>query len=208
MKNMRGPRALLPEAKAIAPQAMTALLGARHKFPDAFDRVPSKPGLYAIYGAAGVWAQLGIEYRGEMPLYVGKAERDLAARELRTHFASDSDSSPDTGHSTVRRSFAALLREPLALTAVPRNKKNPGHYDKYSLDGDGDDRLTAWMRDHLEIAVWLSPHKMKVQVLRDIETTLLKSLSPPINIKDVSVPPVRLRILRSIMRREAEQWET
>lgn len=203
---MRRPRVILPEATAIAPEVKKALLGTRYNFSDAHDQVPNKPGLYAIYGAPTTWTELGIDYEGDAPLYLGKAERDLAARELKTHFASDPDKPPETGRSTVRRSFAALLREPLALTAVPRNQDKPGYYDKYGIDGDGDRRLTAWMQAHLQIAVWPSPPGMKVQVLRDIETTLLASMSPPINIQGVSVPLPRLKALRSIMREEAARW--
>ena len=79
----------------------------------AADSVPDRPGLYAIYGDAQTWSELGLGEPPDMhPLYVGKAEASLVTRDLRTHF-----SDGPTGQSTVRRSFAALLREELSLEA-------------------------------------------------------------------------------------------
>jgi len=92
-------------------------------------RVPARPGLYAIYGDADTWQQLGLgDPPDERPLYVGKAEASLVARDLATHFGDGR-----TGSSTVRRSFAALLREPLRLTARPRNPERPERFANYGL---------------------------------------------------------------------------
>ena len=57
------------------------------------------------------------------PLYVGKTEQSLQARDIRTHFATGR-----TGSSTVRRSSAALLRNSLGLRGVPRNLVRPLAY--------------------------------------------------------------------------------
>ena len=170
------------------------------------EHVPPVPGLYAIHGSIDVWAQLGLDVQDGMPLYIGKSEGSLVERELRTHFASDPLRSPRTGSSTVRRSFAALLRESLRLTAVPRNRANPGYYCNYGLEDDGDDRLTAWMHENLLIAVWPAPAGMSMEVLRDVEKALLREWPPPINIQHVEKPLERLKAGRTVMKLEAEQW--
>jgi hypothetical protein len=85
----------------------------------------------------------------------------------------------------VRRSFAALLRKHLSLTGVPRNLANPGHFGNYGLSPADDERLTRWMRDRLEIAVWpTDAHRALV----DLETEVLRRWNPPINIAKVQHP--------------------
>ena len=85
--------------------------------------VPDSHGLYALHGLPAVWSVLGLDRRpAGVPLYVGKGEDSLITRDLKTHFAVDPLAAPRTGSSTVRRSFAALLREQLDLRGVPRNK--------------------------------------------------------------------------------------
>jgi hypothetical protein len=65
-----------------------AALKASRSLVEAWPDVPDSPGLYAIYGSATAWEELG---RGrqpdERPLYVGKAETSLVARDLKTHSA-------------------------------------------------------------------------------------------------------------------------
>jgi len=71
------------------------------------------------------------------PLYVGKAENSLVARDVKTHFGDGR-----TGQSTVRRSFAALLHDELGLRGVPRNTAKPGYYANYGLSAPHDAVLT------------------------------------------------------------------
>jgi hypothetical protein len=99
------------------------------------------------------------------------------ARDLDTHFGSGR-----TGSSTVRRSFAALLRAELSLSAVPRNPARPADFDKYGLSAADDGRLTGWMRDRLEIAVWVTDG---TRPLVDVETEVLRRWNPAINIQKV-----------------------
>jgi GIY-YIG catalytic domain len=71
--------------------------------------VPDRPGLYAIHGDGNTWTGLGLgKPPDDRPLYVGKAEDSLVARDVKTHFGDGR-----TGQSTVRRSFAALLHDEL-----------------------------------------------------------------------------------------------
>src|SRR4051794_33457149 len=50
--------------------------------------VPDRPGLYALYGTTATWRSLGLgSPPSRRPLYIGKAEASLVARDLKTHFA-------------------------------------------------------------------------------------------------------------------------
>lgn len=149
--------------------------------------VPRSPGLYAIYGPPSTWNQLGLgDPTDGRPLYVGKSESDLRDRDVRTHFGDGR-----TGSSTVRRSFAALLREPLGLHAQPRNPAKPDHFDRYALSPVDDAKLTNWMHEHLTIAVWAS--RGNPLPLAEIEKRILKAWSPPLNLTHIA--PTRLTAL-------------
>jgi hypothetical protein len=161
--------------------------------------VPRSPGLYAIYGPPSTWNQLGLgDPTDDRPLYVGKSESDLRDRDVRTHFGDGR-----TGSSTVRRSFAALLREPLGLHAQPRNPAKPDHFDRYALSSVDDAKLTDWMHEHLTIVVWA--RQGDHDPLVGIEKRILKAWNPPLNLTHVA--PTRLTALvkaaRSAMADEA-----
>jgi hypothetical protein len=152
----------VPPLETAVKRARRGLTAPRHELDQADSQVPAEPGLYAIYGPADVWRELGLGAPSDdRPLYVGKAEGSLVSRDLRTHFGSGR-----TGSSTVRRSFAALLRNTLALQAHPRNPSKPERFANYGLAADGDARLTRWMRGHLSLAVWPKPAGVE---LADVE---------------------------------------
>ena len=164
------------------------------------DLVPNWPGLYAIFVDSG-WGRrsLGLEMNDDVgPIYVGKAEKSLRSRDLRTHFETG-----HTGSSTVRRSLAALLRESLDLHAVPRNQDAPAYFANYSLEPASDARLTEWMRGRLTLATWANPTSLP---LRPVEIAVLRTLRPPLNLTDVPKPWPHLKAARSIMAREAKEW--
>ncbi|WP_188837837.1 GIY-YIG nuclease family protein [Flexivirga endophytica] len=119
------------------------------------------------------------------PLYVGKAEKSLNGRDVRTHFATGK-----TGSSTVRRSLAALLVDQLELVAVPRNVTRPSASANHALDTAGDERLSRWMDGRLLQATWVKPATV---VLGDVETAVLLRLQPPLNLDNVGQPRDRLR---------------
>jgi hypothetical protein len=133
------------------------------------------------------------------PLYVGKAERSLQSRDIRTHFATGR-----TGSSTVRRSFAALLRNPLVLRGVPRNMVRPERPATFGLAAEGDERLTAWMQEQLFLAYWVKPDT-EVD-LNDIETAVIKRWQPPLNLNKVDHPLPALRHARRLMADDARTW--
>jgi hypothetical protein len=143
--------------------------------------VPRQPGLYAIHADADVWEELGLVLPPDpRPLYAGKANRSLAGRDINTHFASGR-----TGSSTLRRALAGLLAEPLALRGQPRNPAKPAYFSNFGLEAEGDERLTSWMHHRLRIATWASPPDIE---LDEVETAVLKTLQPPLNLDKVSTP--------------------
>lgn len=181
-------------------QMLAALDAPRHTLRDVLPKLPSKPGLYAIYGDEVAWAQLRLgKPRPNAALYVGKAEGSLLSRDLDYHFGDGR-----TGSSTVRRSFAALLRERLSLSAMPRNPSKPGYFANYGLAPSDDAKLTAWMRERLQVAVW--PRSGTVP-LEDIERAVLQQLNPPLNITGVQhAHRASLQAARKIMADQARAW--
>ncbi|MFJ4439744.1 GIY-YIG nuclease family protein [Streptomyces sp. NPDC088923] len=183
----------------IARAAADALAtGPRLTPAEASDAVPHAPGLYAVYGDASACAHLATG-TPDRPLYVGKAEHSLAARDVRTHFATGR-----TGSSTLRRTLAALLRDHLALHAIPRNPARPDGSASFALEPGGDARLTEWMRARLCLAVWPGPEGV---TLNEIETAVLTRLRPPLNLSKMgpSADP-RLKAARSALSAEARAW--
>lgn len=190
----------------VAEDAITALTGERWAIAEAVNHVPSRPGLYAIYGDETAWQGLSLEPCTELPLYVGKAEDSLVTRELNGHFAASSGILPRTGSSTVRRSFAALLRDALELHAVPRNLSKPERFANYALAEGGDARLNAWMHQRLSLAVWVAPAE-RAWSLDEVETAVIEMFTPPINISKNPGKLARLRRARAAMAAEASLWQ-
>lgn len=161
--------------------AMLKLSAPGHTIATSAEHVPAKPGLYAVHASSEIWQLLGFPHRGAaVPLYVGKAEDSLVSRELRTHFAVGQTESSTTGSSTLRRSFAALLRENLDLRGVPRNKLKPGYFAMFALEPEADERLTKWMHSKLKLVVWPKPADSTME-LEHLEKRLLAAWEPPLN---------------------------
>lgn len=184
----------------IVDDARTALAGPGLPPRSENSRVPSGPGLYAIHAGPGAWTELGLgDPPDDRPLYVGKAERSLASRDLGTHFATGR-----TGQSTLRRSLAGLLATQLALEAVPRNLDVPGHFANFGIEHAGDQRLTDWMLSHLRLATWACPAGT---ALAPVETAVLPLLAPPLNLSKVSTPwRRRVAAARRDLARQARDW--
>jgi hypothetical protein len=187
---------VLDAARAALGQGGTLL-----SLEDAESQVPAKRGLYAVHADAAVWIELGLGAPpDERPLYVGKAESSLRDRDIRTHFGDGR-----TGSSTLRRSFAALLRAPLDLHAQPRNIAKPERFSNYGLPAEDDKRLTAWMRMNLHLAVWTTADAA-VQ-LGNIEVQLLNEWFPPLNLKDCKTPWLStIKAARAEMATGARKW--
>lgn len=185
--------------------AIHSLSARRYPISDAQEFLPDSPGLYAIHASWEVWTVLGLSHRAEVPLYVGKAEDSLISRDLNTHFAVDPEAAPKTGSSTVRRSFAALLRGSLELRGVPRNRLKPGYFAHYGLEDEADGRLTEWMQSHLTLAFWRRPRDLQCN-LADVEKAVLKKWDPPINLQNSPTKLPRLVAERAEMKIEARAW--
>jgi GIY-YIG catalytic domain-containing protein len=177
--------------------------GPRLFMPEAVDGgVPDAAGLYAIYGDSGVWHTLGLENAPDgRPLYVGKSEDSLVLRDLNTHFATG-----ETGWSSPRRSFAALLAGALELSAIPRRAANPEpkKYSCYALEEPGDESLSSWMHEHLSLAVWASPPGVD---LATVEVSVMRALKPPLNLSGVEQPwKKQVKEARKVLASEARRW--
>lgn len=184
---------------------MRALGGERWLVADAGACVLPVAGLYAIYGGKDTWCDLDIPYRPATPLYVGKSEDNLVRRELATHFAASNTRKAQTGSSTVRRSFAALLHDALDLHGVPRNLDRPSNFATYGLLPEADARLTDWMHERLTIAVWAAPAHTDRR-LKDLEEEIIVAWEPPLNLRSAPRPSLRLKSARKAMAAEAARW--
>ncbi|KRC90052.1 hypothetical protein ASE25_11205 [Terrabacter sp. Root85] len=162
--------------------------------------MPDEAGLYAFYGDGLAWSSLDLApaFDGQ-PLYVGKAERSLNGRDIRTHFAAGK-----TGSSTVRRSLAALLAGELALVPIPRNVAKPDRSANFALEPPGEARLSDWMQQQLSLATWV---KLEGESLDVIETEVVRQLRPPLNLDKVGEPRGRLRAARKRLADVARAWQ-
>ncbi|MGG5753527.1 GIY-YIG nuclease family protein [Zafaria sp. Z1313] len=167
----------------------------------------NQPGIYAIWAQPSAWQELGIDFRPGVPLYVGKAERSIASRDLVDHFAIDSSRKARTGSSTVRRSFAALFRSQLRLRAIPRNPGKPDGSANFGLAPDADERLSIWMKDTLALSAWLKPHGIQTS-LAEIEANLIRHFEPPLNLTSNPNPHPALAAARAVMAAEARVWKS
>lgn len=197
---------MLSAIEAHGTNARIALSAARWPIVDAPTHVDPVPGLYAIHASGEGWAELGLEYRANTPLYVGMSKSNLVTRELGQHFAIDPGVPARTGGSTVRRSFAALLREPLQLRGVPRNLARPERPANYGLEPDGDARLTTWMSRTLTLAVWPMPAELPLSQLESVETNVIQVWTPPLNIRRNPARLRRLIVARQVLADDARAW--
>lgn len=157
---------------------------------------------YAMHADASTWEVLGLGAPpARRPLYVGKAEASLVARDLKTHFATET-----TGRSSPRRSFAALLATELRLVPMPRRPENPepAKWTHFALEEPGDERLTNWMHTHLELACWASPPG---SVLAKLEGAVMRQCLPPVNLIGVTTPWTgEIRRARAVLADLAKDW--
>lgn len=172
---------------------------------EAATTVPAKPGLYAVHGSASAWIDLHIAGREPgIPLYVGKAQKSLASRDVRVHFGIGASGGSTTGHSTLRRSLAALLADQLQLRPVSREKVPPHRFAMFALDEPSDARLNDWMHEHLRLATWVMPAEAEVSIA-DVESTMIARWVPPLNLKGSPAPWRELSVARARLAELARQ---
>ena len=144
------------------------------------------PGVYA-YFLVDRSALPPIQVEPSGILYVGMTESSL---DTRCHFTHS-----HSGFSTFRRSLGAILKQALALKAMPRSLgSSPTNTRNFRFNEDGEARLTEWMRWNLRYG-----HVPLAGNVEQTEAALIQALSPPLNLKGWKNPqkPVVQRFRRA-----------
>jgi len=152
----------------------------------------SRTGLYGIFARTRDCLP-GVTIPASEIVYVGMTEDSL---DTRNHFLARS-----SGFHSPRRSLGAILKRQLGLRAVPRA---PGPSDtniqNYAFAGDGESRLSDWMRNHLDYAIV----ELGIE-LRKIETATIQAMRPPLNLTNWPNPQKRsIMDLRNVCKSEAK----
>lgn len=131
---------------------------------------PATPGVYAFF-LRDRGALPGVDASGDGIVYIGLSS-NLAQREFDTHLRAG-----QSGFSTLRRTLGALLIADLGLQPRPRGSgASDSNYRCYRFDDAGEERLSAWMRGHLEVAVQPVPDP------KQLERALVALARPPLNL--------------------------
>ncbi len=143
---------------------------------DMHTEYPSTPGMYAIFVQGG--GSLGSYGSPGQIIYIGIAKDSLRKRDFDDHFTTGK-----TGRSTLRRSLGAVLKGELGLRAIPRG--GPGdsnRFDCYRFTADGEQALTNWMINNLQIGYWVPPKAMPYAKLRLTEKQITIELHPTLDL--------------------------
>lgn len=137
----------------------------------------------------------GVSSASGSPVYVGVSS-NLAEREFNTHFVAG-----QTGFSTLRRSVGAILKNELSLRARPRGTgTSKTNFTNYRFDDTGEQRLSAWMHEHLRVAI------ESVAQPDTLERELIALACPPLNLKGWPNPEaVTIKALRIACADEARR---
>ena len=101
----------------------------------------------------------------------------MVSRDLNTHFKPGR-----TEQSTLRRTFAALLRDKLGLVGIPRNQAKPERPANFALSPERDDALQTWIERHVELVTWVKPEACLD--LGEVEVSVIERLKPLLNLQD------------------------
>lgn len=131
---------------------------------------PPLPGVYAFFLRDGA-ALPGVQCASDAFLYIGLSS-NLAQREFDTHFQAG-----QSGFSTLRRSLGALLMDELNLHPQPRGTgASDTNYRNYRFDDAGEQSLSTWMRENVNVAVQAVPDP------GELERNLISQAQPPLNL--------------------------
>lgn len=179
-------------------QAARQLTDVRGRVPPAgFNRLRGTelPGLYAWFvdseGAQHLTEGIGLRI-AEGLIYAGQAgagtsNATVGSRIRGNHLGGD------IYGSTFRLTLASALGGRLAL-----HPSGGGHMDR-----EGEGRLTAWMHEHLAVAVIPYPDRA---LLDAFESVVLDRLDPPLNVAKRPPSPVRARL--TVLRRPFSKRES
>lgn len=170
-----------------AAQVLTSSLPApASEFPWGRDDLHA-PGLYAWWADRTAAADLGVPVADDLTLvYAGQAGATRwpsGTRSAATLYSriSGQHLGGRISSSTLRQTFAALLRDRLDLRVADAGVLRP----------DSEDKLTEWMRSRLAATVW--PTWQRDQ-LRAIEERVITNLDAPLNLAGAASTGLRLRL--------------
>lgn len=169
------------------------------------ENYPSEPGIYALFLVDEV--DLGSFGRLGRLIYIGIAKKSLQDRDFAQHFRSG-----QTGCSTLRRSLGAILKTNLRLKAIPRGGQNDSkRFDNYKFTDPGEQRLTRWMEDNLEIGYWVPGTTLTYEQLRAKEEKVTIEQKPSLDLdrrtRRFNPQAQKLDNLRGICKAEARKNE-
>ncbi len=124
---------------------------------------PQQAGIYAFFLTDGI--RLPNFGQEEKLIYIGIAKDSMKDRDFEQHFRSG-----QSGRSTLRRSLGAILKNQLGLAAIPRGGANDSkRFDNYRFTEIGENALTNWMGNNLEVGYWVPGQVLPYSDLRDKE---------------------------------------
>lgn len=110
-------------------------------------------------------------FRGQEIIYTGITKTSLYNRVWQSHI------SGHAGRSTLRRTLGYLL----GYTPIPRDKSNPNN-GKIRFNADDEKSLKEWIKENLVF------HYLPNDSPRMLETELIRTLNPPLNLDENNNP--------------------
>lgn len=155
---------------------------------------PSTPGVYAMFLSAGCELPEVSPPPTEI-VYLGRS-KELTTR---IHFEAK-----HSGFSSPRRTLGALLKGELDLAAEPRAMgRSDTNWRNYRFSDDGEDRLSRWMRSHLDYAAISYDGD-----LAGLERELISLAEPPLNLTHWENPdrPHLKKLRRQFQMEAKDKW--
>ena len=159
--------------RRVSPQDLSRLTGTEH--PGLYAWFVDRDGAQHLTDGIGLPVREGLVYAGQAG--AGTSSATLGSRIRGNHLGGD------IYGSTFRLTLTSALRERLALEPT-----GGGHMGR-----DGEERLTAWVRQHLMVTVVPYPDCMRLDAF---ESAVLDLLDPPLNIAKRPPSAVRARLTR------------
>ncbi len=139
------------------------------RYAEFLTAAPAVPGIVAVVADDEARAALGV---ATDVLAVDAADESLQCRRARVAFQSGR-----TAASPVRQALAALLADTLDLDVEPTSPGAAG--EGFALTPESEDELTAWMRAHLSLRVWVTQDAASLgEVAREVAAALKPALDP------------------------------
>lgn len=145
---------------------------ATRKAAGAHQNYPRQAGMYAFFLTnEGKLPDFGYS---ESLVYIGIAKYSLHDRDFVQHFRSG-----QSGRSTFRRSLGAILKNQLNLITIPRGGMNDSkRFENYRFTEAGEQALTEWTEENLEIGFWVPTEVLPYAKLADEESNITMKYLP------------------------------